>query len=103
MFTLNEIGAYGPALNEKGVGPGSKESLLILSFFSLDESGMRFFHQAKWDSSKQEGKLLYPSFFHRFFGQQLSSFLRSTKSIGYSRKTESYSSEEDREPLYANV
>lgn len=64
---------------------------------------MRFFHQAKWDSSKQEGKLLYPSFFHRFFGQQLSSFLRSTKSISYSRKTESYSSEEDREPLYANV
>lgn len=28
---------------------------------------MRFFHQAKWDSSKQEGKLLYPTFFHRFF------------------------------------
>ena len=28
---------------------------------------MIFFHQAKWDSSKPEGKLLYPSFFHRFF------------------------------------
>lgn len=92
----------------RGVGPSSKESLLILSFLSLDEilklkPGMRFFHQAKWDESKEEGKLLDPSFFHRFFGQQLSSFLRSTKSISYSRKTESYSSEEDREPLYANV